>query len=33
VEVNPTLGTYEENIHTVEMGLALVSSAMGSRIL
>jgi arginase family enzyme len=33
VEVNPSLGSFEENEHTVEMGLALISSAMGSRIL
>jgi len=33
VEVNPTLGSYEDNEHTVEMGLALISSALGSRIV
>ena len=33
VEVNPTLGSYEDNKHTVEMGLALISSALGSRIM
>jgi len=33
VEVNPGLGTFEESKETIEMGLALVASAMGSRIV
>mmetsp|Transcript_2915 Transcript_2915/g.6802 ORF Transcript_2915/g.6802 Transcript_2915/m.6802 type:complete len:368 (+) Transcript_2915:61-1164(+) len=33
VEVNPELGSKVENMQTVEMGLALIDSAMGSRIL
>jgi len=33
VEVNPSLGTDADTKETVEMGLALISSAMGSRIV
>jgi len=33
VEVNPELGTKPENLQTAEMGLAIIDSALGSRIL
>jgi len=33
VEVNPALGTGTDNQETVEMGLALIDSALGSRII
>lgn len=33
VEVNPSLGTDQGTLETVEMGMALIASAMGSRIL
>jgi hypothetical protein len=33
VEVNPALGSKEDNVRTVEMALALIDSALGSRII